>query len=740
MQLFEKTFGCKINENFGNIIIKAKSLNPRSPLLVYILNYKFEPNANWSIETTSELECEVTIKEHGFDIGIPYKISFAREKELTNFESLIKKAIYGEFKNSRTKQTPKKNIKISTQKTDNSSQTKMENYVEISPKKNHSNKKMETFLKKNHLDQQKKKIQTNILQDLKSPKSLKTPKSIKSPKSPKTLKTLKIKTTNKANPTQFQSSEKLPTKKSKKRATTQIQLPIIQKNDTKRSKRSKEDNYKKPFGLYSPKKEKLIQTKLDFIPQNKPEKLTQQKYQESKFPEKTTLQLKGLRNFGNSCFLNSTFQALLRTPTFTKSLFQTKYIQQSVLKSSPLVDSLYQLFQKFQTEQSKSLWMSHFQNILKRSANLKEFSTYRQQDALLFIGTLFSELQQELYKFFGEEKTVDSDLNSKDEIESIQKTISYSHFQKNCPVTQNFGFLFQMQYECCKCTKKVSKLEFSTSLNLQFPEGSLDDTLDFLDTEGLKLEKFLSDYFQSETKIEKKCEFCGHEYSNKKVVLAQLPRVMIIQFKRFAFTKDYKSKRINKRICIPTEVIDFSKYCHQSCLNFVPCEINQQEDENIEIDDSKSRKQNRKNFLNNLNNNSNNLNNLNNNTNNNLNNSNNSNNNTNNNSNNNNENNKQLFKKPEPFRLDLSNFIINRQNLPLYSKYNLFAIINHDSTHVENGHYIADVLDFKSNSWFRFNDSLVLKTPEKIFKKPSKKAYILFYINTQIEKDLKDLK
>ncbi|KAJ8257295.1 hypothetical protein GJAV_G00184060 [Gymnothorax javanicus] len=234
----------------------------------------------------------------------------------------------------------------------------------------------------------------------------------------------------------------------------------------------------------------------------------------------------GLPNIGNSCYMNATLQSLFSLPTFTQD------IRGEVdFGSSQLLKCLADL-QAARSSSSRRQKISLL-GALKQSiaADCSDFSGSEKQDAHEFLGVLlcqFKEAQVSLRRTAG-------DLPCNKTIES------------------NFEFELRSTRACLSCGKKFSHTELYNCLSLDLvPGGSIQDSL------GL--------YFMG-CEVECKCLWCSGHLATMEQKLLSLPRVLVVQLKRFSANTKGHLVKLHDRVRISPQL---SLQPHSSATVRVP--------------------------------------------------------------------------------------------------------------------------------------------------------------------------
>ncbi|GFH51921.1 hypothetical protein CTEN210_08397 [Chaetoceros tenuissimus] len=252
---------------------------------------------------------------------------------------------------------------------------------------------------------------------------------------------------------------------------------------------------------------------------------------------------KGLRNLGNTCYLNASLQVLFSLPDFLQDLgklysdIKSKSTDDSTESSIPICSAMLSIGKELGLisdlpgiESTGS--SSADPSILKKEIDKKlpNFKGYQQQDAEEFMSRLIDILHEELA--------------------AASKDIGID--EKSLPTSTFFRLVIKLSRKCDSCGSSESSHETFNRLALEVHDRDMSDN-------EWSVSKSLEKYFSTE-KIENfQCEECSNSTScTRCTTIVTRPKALLVQLKRFAYDNDQMQKRSEK--VAPTKDISLEKF------------------------------------------------------------------------------------------------------------------------------------------------------------------------------------
>nr|XP_027196969.1 ubiquitin carboxyl-terminal hydrolase 3-like [Dermatophagoides pteronyssinus] len=272
--------------------------------------------------------------------------------------------------------------------------------------------------------------------------------------------------------------------------------------------------------------------------------------------QKCQFKASGLRNLGNTCFMNAVLQSLCNIQLFS---YYFKELPNSVCQSIENQDTLVT---KELRKTILLLWEGGKSVISPESLFtviwkiVPRFRGYQPQDAHEFLRYMLDRLHTELSSFNHNQYQQQHKIYSPNHNISILSTNN-----KSTMVTSIFGGILQNEVRCLICGNESRKHDPFFDLSLDIPQPSTQDS------NGSNSNYLLTDCLSKFTELEElgetelyNCPTCKKKQrSSKKFWIRRLPNVLCLHLKRFKWSDCFRSK-LDVHIRFPIKDLDMSPF------------------------------------------------------------------------------------------------------------------------------------------------------------------------------------
>ncbi|XP_030764006.1 ubiquitin carboxyl-terminal hydrolase 2-like [Sitophilus oryzae] len=275
------------------------------------------------------------------------------------------------------------------------------------------------------------------------------------------------------------------------------------------------------------------------------------------------LGLVGLRNIGNTCFMNSVLQCLSNTKVLLDYINKDSYQRDINSTTSAMKGALIKSF----AELLKQLWSPSSSgpvNTAALKAQIQKFAPrfmgYAQQDAQEFLRYLLEGLHEEVNRVTSKHKPITTDID--DTLSDTEKANEawkrYVRTEDSYIVDMFVGQL-KSTLKCTFCGHCSVTFDPFWDLSLPLPSGR--------NSTALRLSHCLDAFTKEETldgDEKPKCDKCKERRRcTKSFSIQKFPQVLVIHLKRFSPLERFRGK-LNTLVEFPVENLDLSRYAADS--------------------------------------------------------------------------------------------------------------------------------------------------------------------------------
>jgi len=266
--------------------------------------------------------------------------------------------------------------------------------------------------------------------------------------------------------------------------------------------------------------------------------------------------INGLRNIGNTCFMNSVIQCLSNTKPLMNYLAQDDYSREINTSSSSMKGSLVKAFATV----IKGLWKvngrvvdpSSLKGAIQRFA--PRFSGYNQEDSQEFLRYLLEGLHEDVNRVTTRPAPINTEIDTSLSV-SEQAMEAWKRYirRDDSHLVDLFVGQLKSTLQCTHCNHESVTFEPFWDLSLGIPSRSGDVSL---------LECF--DAFTKEETLDgdemPTCEACKmRRKSTKRYTLYRLPKILVVHLKRFSPTERFRQK-LSSVVSFPLSGFSLSRY------------------------------------------------------------------------------------------------------------------------------------------------------------------------------------
>lgn len=265
--------------------------------------------------------------------------------------------------------------------------------------------------------------------------------------------------------------------------------------------------------------------------------------------------LTGLRNLGNTCYMNSILQCLCNTSAMAE-YFNNNYYMEDINRSN-ILGHKGEVAEEFGVIM-KALWAGLYKCISPRDFKITigkindQFSGYDQQDSQELLLFLMDGLHEDLNKADNRKRYKEEENDHLDDVAAADVAWSKHKALNESVIVALFQGQFKSTVQCLTCHRKSRT--FETFMYLSLPLAS---------TSKCSLQDCLRLFSKEERLTDNNKVFCrhckAHRDSTKKLEIWKVPPILLVHLKRFSYEGRWKQK-LQTSVDFPLDSLDLCQY------------------------------------------------------------------------------------------------------------------------------------------------------------------------------------
>lgn len=271
----------------------------------------------------------------------------------------------------------------------------------------------------------------------------------------------------------------------------------------------------------------------------------------------STTKWAGLRNVGNTCYMNSILQCLSSTKALKEYVMSKSHLK-DINQDGKLINAFSSLISKMWLQSSGPVDVSAFKDVFQRLA--PQFAGYDQHDAQEFLRFLVDKLHADVNRVHTRPKSL-PEINDKlsDNSQASEHWKRYL-MSENSYILDLFGGQLKSTLECLVCGNKSVTFEIFWDLSLPLPSSCMSYS------SSVSIGDILCNFTQKEILDNREKPRCSHckieQRMSKSYSFQKLPKYLVLHLKRFQTTSSYR--KLSTVVQFPLTGLDMSPFLAKS--------------------------------------------------------------------------------------------------------------------------------------------------------------------------------
>uniref|UniRef100_A0A9J8DLM9 Ubiquitin carboxyl-terminal hydrolase n=1 Tax=Cyprinus carpio carpio TaxID=630221 RepID=A0A9J8DLM9_CYPCA len=265
--------------------------------------------------------------------------------------------------------------------------------------------------------------------------------------------------------------------------------------------------------------------------------------------------LTGLRNLGNTCYMNSILQCLCNTVAmadyFNRNIYQDDINRANILGHKGEVAEEFSVIMKaLWSGQYKMISPQDFKGTICKINN--RFSSYEHQDSQELLLFLMDGLHEDLNKADKRRGYKEEDIDHLDDVSAAELAWSKHKLLNESIIVALFQGQFKSTVQCMSCQHKSRTFETFMYLTLEMTSSS-----------KCSLQDCLKLFSKEERLTDSNRFYCSHCKTHrdaiKKMQIWKVPPILLVHLKRFKYDGRWREK-LQTLVDFPLDNLDLSQY------------------------------------------------------------------------------------------------------------------------------------------------------------------------------------